>query len=120
MSQSDYIKHKKTSTVLKQISKLPPVLSTKEYSEYLGYSLDKQVSNTKINYNKLIQSGYKRTFSMDLPHTNDCPDFTICTGTDERSNRVPLSTVYVDPTPLPFLEYNKQIPQCVCITEELP
>jgi endo-beta-N-acetylglucosaminidase D len=119
MSQSDYIKHKKTSTVLKQISKLPPVLSTNGYNEYVGYSLDKQVSNTKINYNKLIQSGYKRKFSMDLPHMNECPDFTICTGTNERSNRVPLSTVYFQPKPLPFLQYDKQLPQCKCITEEV-
>ena len=117
MSQSDYIQHKKTSTVLKQISKLPPVLSPREYSEYVGYALDKQVSNTKINYGKLIQSGYKRKFSMDLPHTTSCPDFIICTDTNTRSNRV-LRTISV-PSPLPLLKKNDKLPQCVCITEEV-
>jgi hypothetical protein len=120
MSQSDYIQHKKTSTVLKQISKLPPVLSARDYSEYVEYSLDEQVSNTKINYSKLIQSGYKRKFSMDLPHTDLCPSFTICNITNRRANRVPLSTVYYQPRPLPLLKENKDLPQCVCINDELP
>lgn len=120
MSQSDYIKHKKASAVLKEVSKLSPVLSPNDYNEYVGYALDKQVSNTKINYSKLVQSGYKRKFSMDLPHTSSCPNFIICTDTNTRANRVPLSTVYYEPRVKPLLKKNSIPPFCICILEDYP
>lgn len=120
MSQSDYLQHKKKAVILKEVSKLSPVLSPKEYNEYLGYSLDKQTGNTKTVYRKLIQSGYKRSFNIDMPHTNNCPNFPICKNTNTRANRIPMSTVFFDPKPsrpLPIKVTAKDIselPICLC------
>lgn len=122
MAQSDYLKQKKMSTILSNIPKLDPVLKSKEYTNFLGYSLDKQIQNTKIAHSKLIQNDIQRSFDMDLSHTNLCEGFDICNGTNDRPNRVPLSTIYIQTPPihssLLYQKFNKpklnDTPVCKC------
>jgi len=100
MAQSDYLKQKKMSTILNNVPKLDPVLKSKDYTNLFGYSLDKQISNNKIVHSKLLQSNHQRSFDMDLSHTNLCDGFDICNGTNDRPNRVPLSTIYIQTPPI--------------------
>ena len=49
MSQSDYIRYKKTGMQLK-INKLDPILNSQDYLAYTDYNLENTIINTKINY----------------------------------------------------------------------
>jgi hypothetical protein len=85
MSQSDYIKYKKTATELKK-NKLPSVFEYTKYNSYKGYSLENTIQNNKLKYNQLIPSG--RTFIWDMEKTvSNCPTFALCNNTTTRSNK---------------------------------
>ena len=99
MSQSDYLAYKAAAVVLKQVSKLPPVLASGNYISYKTFDLENKISNSKIVYSKLIPSGYKRIFDMDKK-TESCTEFIICTDTNTRANRELLTSPYIDPKPL--------------------
>lgn len=71
-SQLDYIKTKRIITELKEQTKFPPVLSSKSYTEYSGYSI--------------VRSSL---------YSPSCPNFIMCNGTNARPNRKPNSNVYM-------------------------
>ena len=85
MSQSDYIKHKKTATELK-INELPNLLEYNNYNSYKGYSLENTIQNTKIRYNQLIPSGKTLIWNMEKTVSN-CPTFVLCRNTTSRPNK---------------------------------
>lgn len=85
MSQSDYIKYKKTAIDLK-INKLPNLLEYANYNSYKGYSLENSVQNTKSRYNQLVPSG--RTLVWNIEKTvSNCPTFAFCNNTTSRPNK---------------------------------
>jgi hypothetical protein len=86
MSQSDYIKYKKTSVQLKDLSNHPPILVPSDYTSFLNYNLENTITNTKINYHQLIPSNTQIIFNMEKIPTN-CPSFITCFGTQGRTNR---------------------------------
>ena len=86
MSQSDYIKYKKSQRVLKEQADFPKVLAEQDYTSYETYGMETSVSNTKIRHSKLIPSGHKIVMNMDRVLTS-CPTFVLCTGTNARTNR---------------------------------
>ena len=49
MSQSDYIRYKKTGIQLK-INKLDPILNNQDYLAYTDYNLENTITNNKIVY----------------------------------------------------------------------
>ena len=98
MSQGDYLKHKKTAHILKE-NNLPPVLTGSDYASYKRYHIVNTVENDETNYGELVPEGKKKIFGMELSVTN-CPSFLLCHNTNTRSNRVPVPTIYSDPTPL--------------------
>ena len=98
MSQSDYLKHKKTAHILKE-DKLPPVLSGSDYASYKRYQIVNTVENDETNYGELVPQGKKKIFGMELSVTN-CPSFILCQNTNTRNNRVPVPTIYSDCKPL--------------------
>ena len=98
MSQGDYLKHKKTAHILKE-NKLKPVLTSQDYLSFKQFQIVNTIENNETNYGELVPDGKKKIFGMELAVTN-CPSFILCQNTNTRNNRVPLSTIYSDPTPL--------------------
>jgi hypothetical protein len=86
MSQSDYIKYKRTSRVLKEPAELDPVLSPSEYMAYKDYNLENTVTNSKPTYNNLTPTGKQIVFGMERAITG-CPTFALCNDTNARPNR---------------------------------
>ena len=101
MSQSDYLKYKRVSTALKidGNDKLP-VFDSQNYVNYKQYALENTIDNTSVLYNRITPANRRVVFNMDKNATN-CPTFIVCRNTNSRPNRVPLSTVYFTPTPMP-------------------
>jgi len=99
MSQSDYIKYKRISTVLKSSRDLPPVLTEQNYVDYKQYAIENSIPDTKLIENTLIPSGSFLIFDV-LKKTTNCPTFPVCKRTNTRVNRVPMSKVYFTPKPV--------------------
>ena len=101
MSQSDYIRYKKTGTLLK-INKLDPVISNQDYVAYTDYSLENTVLNTKINYNHLQppSTTIQTVFGMERPKSNTCSTFEVCSNTNNRTNRVKMFGTKITPRPV--------------------
>ena len=115
MSQSDYLKYKRISTRLRvdnDTTKQPPVFQSNTLSQYQQYALANSIINTKPRYNQLVPSGRQSVFGMDKV-VSGCPTFIVCTNTNERTNRVPM-TCRADPTvptpePLNIMERNEAV-----------
>jgi hypothetical protein len=90
MSQSDYIKQKRTAAKLKEQAKHDAIYKSNDYTEFKEYSLEKTIISTKPTYNQLRIPGSKTVFDMEKK-LSDCPDFTLCTK--DRDNRRPLDAV---------------------------
>jgi len=86
MSQSDYIKFKKTSMILKN-QELPPVLDPETYVDGTRYNLETTVPNTKNVYSRLLPSNRKYFFDIEK-NVATCPTFILCKNTNTRPNRV--------------------------------
>ena len=64
MSQSDYIKYKRTSNELKY-NDYGAVFNTGEYIDLKQYSLENSITNSKLTLNQLTPTGSKRIFNME-------------------------------------------------------
>lgn len=92
MSQSDYIKFKKTATVLKTDQyKMQPVLEQGAYDDYAQYSLETTIPNTKLRTSRLLPANKQNILDMELNVTN-CAQFIMCSNTNTRPNRKPNTT----------------------------
>ena len=100
MSQSDYLKYKRVSTQLR-IDAQPTVIESRKYVNFKEYTLENTIVNTKPILNRVTPIGRQPIFGMDKA-VSSCPTFNLCSRSYNRTNRVPLSTVYVGPTPLPL------------------
>lgn len=107
MSQSDYIKYKKTSIELTSLNKYPPVFQEDIYNSFKEYSLENTIQNTKLTFNQLQPPGKIIINNMEKTVSN-CPQFPICKDTHTRSNRKPLGGAFYYPHPIRPL-YCKQI-----------
>ena len=129
MSQSDYIKYKKIATQLRidnsgaknnvLNSQNTPVLKSQNYTDFVEYALENSITNNKIIYHQITPSGKQIIMDMEKITTN-CPSFKVCTGTNTRSNRIPMSQGYNNPTPVPLSikqikkrEFNLKN-ECIC------
>jgi hypothetical protein len=113
MSQSDYIKYKKTTVELKppNFSKYPPVLDPVQYTEFSMYNVENQGTNTKSRFSRLIPVGKQDVFGMEKNINSQnvsttCPiPFLLCKNTNQRANRklntmsVPASTYRLNKNP---------------------
>lgn len=102
MSQSDYIKLLKTTTMVGDIKQMPSVLEPEDYTAFESYNLETTVSNTKNSYSRLQQTGYKKIFNMEKK-VSACPTFPLCKNTNTRENRI-LHSVQ---TPVPTAKKTK-------------
>ena len=94
MSQSDYIRYKKTGVQLNSLSKFRSVITPQQYVAFKGYTLANTITNTKTVYRQLIPPGRQRVFGIDKVVTN-CPQFILCRGTQARANRKRLLSTQI-------------------------
>jgi len=102
MSQSDYIQYKKTQQMLKDQTKLMPILYPNTYTMFEKYSIETTVPNTKLRYSRLIPENTISVLEMDK-NVDTCPTFTFCKNTNNRPNRS-LNTTSI---PMPTYRLNK-------------
>lgn len=112
MAQSDYIKHLKLATEIKQQKELKPVLNSRDYTRFKEYTIVNTVKNTVPLYNDVAVTGITDVFEMSLPNVSNCPTFIECQHTETRPYRVPLKAVYI--TPRPVRTYVKQRANTAC------
>jgi hypothetical protein len=98
MSVSDYIKYKRVGTQLNDIlpnskKQAPPVFNDQMYIDFKQYTIENQIPDTKLVENSLIPTGSNLIFDM-MKVVSSCPAFPVCTNTNARTNRVPMSKVY--------------------------
>ena len=100
MSQSDYIQFIKTADVLKNQTTLPPVLTSKEYTDYESYALETTITNTKNSFSRLLPptDPTRRTIFDMEKKVSLCPTFQLCTNTNQRPNRRLLPNSIIFPT----------------------
>lgn len=106
MSQSDYIKYKKTSTKLRidnssVNNKEPPVFGSSDYIDFKQYHLENTINDTSLTFNYIVQDGRHLVFGMDKV-VSTCPNFIDCSNTNLRPNRVPMLSSQFTPTPRPL------------------
>ena len=97
MSQSDYIKFKKTRNKLYDLKKFPSVLESRDYTDFIQYGTETTIiGNTflKPQLNQLIPIGKTTIFDMQV--NVNCPfmsvvdpsnSFITCQNTNKRINR---------------------------------
>lgn len=90
MSQSDYIRHKKNSSILKintQSVDLAPILTHGDYVQYKQYTLANAIQNNKATKNQLKTTGKHRVFHIEH-NVSHCPtNFVLCRQTHTRFNK---------------------------------
>jgi len=88
MSQSDYLKYKNSSIVLKNIGDLPAVFDDQDNISYKRFSIGNSIVDTNKKYDQLVPTGTKILFGMERAKTATCPTtFSLC-NTNQRVNRV--------------------------------
>jgi hypothetical protein len=87
MSQSDYIRFKRSANILKNSKELPPVLEPSSYTAFETYNLETTVTNTKNSYSRLLPTTDKYFFEIEK-NVSNCATFPLCVNTNTRANRV--------------------------------
>ena len=110
MSQSDYIRYKRVAVELKDQSRnLAPVINSSQYINYKAFTLENTILNTKQDYTKLTPSNSVNIFGMQMNNPGNCSMFTLCTGTNSRVNRKPLTGTQSAAQPLPIVQPHKTL-----------
>jgi hypothetical protein len=93
MSQSDYIKFKRVSTILNNSKNLPKKMNERDYLDYNQFTVENISNNTspntKITYNRLqLQpTVYQSVWNMDK--VIDCSSYTVfCSLHPDTSNNI--------------------------------
>lgn len=82
MSQGDYINHLKVTRILEEQTDLENVLSSKEYTSFLSYTLSNSIANKNPTYREL----------QLVKDIGKCAPFKLCMDTNKRVNRVTTMT----------------------------
>jgi hypothetical protein len=109
MSISDYLKYKRVTNEVKNLNEYPSVLSASDYTDFKEFEIERKlayVNNTKGYMSQVNDNG--SIFGMSLK-TSGCTAFPLCKQTHTRVNRIPMATIYSDPTPVQT--YQKVYPQ---------
>ena len=104
MSQSDYLKSKRISTLLRidnekvnGVTKQPAVFASQDLQNYKQYALTNTIVNNKPTLNRLIPKLRQRVYDMDKA-VSGCPSFIVCKDTQDRNNHVWSSAGYFGAT----------------------
>ena len=88
MSQSDYLKYKKSAVVLKNSGDLPAVFDEQDYISYKRFSIGNSIVDTNKRYDQLVPTGTKILFDIERSKTTTCPTTFLLCNTNTRVNRV--------------------------------
>jgi len=117
MSQSDYIKRKKVSQVLRtDINTFPNVLNQKQYKQFAQYHLENTIKNKNLTPSQLLPAGKHRIFQIEKEESKiqNCPEFKVCENTHDRPYRK-LNTMSA-PNKTYYLSKNIAYPiNCKCL-----
>jgi hypothetical protein len=115
MSQNNYIDFLRDTTILKEPNDLPSILNASEYIKFKGYSVEKDVPNTKLCYSELLPNGSQNIFDIKR-NVSYCPDIQMCLNTNTRPNRILRSPQL----PVPTQRFNKNPTEktCACNNEK--
>ena len=108
MSQGDYIRFKKLSAKMRNVSNkedFPQVLQSQDFTNYLEYSVLHMNKNTKTTYQLLNTSTNSVIFDMKLKNTSGCSTF-ICpnvSGTTTRRVNQEESTEFLNGEGVPVV-----------------
>ena len=104
MSQSDYLKSKRISNLLRidnekvnNVTKQPAVFTSQDLQNYKQYALTNTIVNTKPTLNRLTPKLRQRVYDMDKA-VSGCPSFIVCKDTQDRNNHVWSSAGYFGAT----------------------
>jgi hypothetical protein len=93
MSQSDYIRYKRVSTTLRDLSSnptnFPPIISQSDYTDFTNFTMVNTVVNTNINYNEILPTNTIKIFGIPVTNPTNCWTYPLCINTDKRPNRIP-------------------------------
>ena len=117
MSQSDYIRYKRVAYELRnQAENLSPVIESGQYIDYKAFTLENTIQSNKLTYTKLQPPSSVNIFGIQRNNPSSCPSFILCSGTNSRVNRKPLSGTRIHAYPLPIVKPHKTIdslPYCI-------
>jgi hypothetical protein len=103
--QSNYIDYLRDSTILKEQSKLQPVLNMSDYIKFKNFTLINTIPNSKNKFSELFLNNKKNIYGMER-NTSNCVNFQLCNSTDKRTNRklktaqLPMMTFQMEKKPL--------------------
>jgi hypothetical protein len=101
MSQSDFIRYKRLAVELRnQTKNLAPVIDSGKYTDYKAFTLENTIISNKPSYTKLQSQSTINVFGMQRNNASSCSTFTLCSGTNNRTNRKPLLDIYSKSQPL--------------------
>jgi hypothetical protein len=86
MSQSDYIRHKKTAHILNDEDNLGNVLNGQLFTQLKTYELPNTIYDESLTYNQLLPSDKQNIFQMEK-NVNNCPSYILCRNTQNRAHR---------------------------------
>jgi hypothetical protein len=102
MSQSDYIRYKRVANELSnQAKNLDPVIGAGKYVDYKAFTLENTIINNKQSFTKLQPKSSVNIFGMQFNTKPACSTFKLCSDTNTRVNRKPLSGVQIYSLPIP-------------------
>jgi hypothetical protein len=92
MSQSDYIRYKRVSARLQDLSSnptnTPSIISQSDYTDFTNYTITNTVINTNKNYNELLPPDTTQIFNITVPNPTSCWTYPLCVDTNNRPNRI--------------------------------
>ena len=104
MSQSDYLKSKRISNLLRidnqkvnGVTNQPSLFTSQDLQNYKQYALTNTIVNAKPTLNRLTPKLRQRVYDMDKV-VSDCPSFIVCKDTQDRNNHVWSSAGYFGAT----------------------
>lgn len=117
MSQSDYLRRKRISNMLRIDIAEDPIYNSKKLLEFKQYQLENEITSSNINHQRVVPSGSQLILNMERTVTN-CPSFILCTNTSQRPNRVAHSGRMCNDLPLNWRKKNAldnaKEPWCKC------
>lgn len=88
MSQSDYLRYKRVSHVLREQEKLPAVLSNNDYVQYKSFTIENKIQSDTYVYYKVLPPSLRIVWGMERPRAPQCAVFPVETPL-QRLNQVP-------------------------------
>jgi len=110
MSQSDRLTYLKNKFILKEQTKLSPILSLTSYLQFKNYQLTNTIINSKPTLNNLSLTNTHFFYGIPVNPTN-CTPFIECINTNQRPNRHTSTKLMFGRN----LKYIKNKPSCALL-----